>query len=93
MSQEHIRSYIEVVTEMLLCEATRPTILVEDTNYLTPPQEQEVEPQLVADLNDMIFKLRSYRDPGVGDYAAGMEAGMERASDMLENLVNRLRDE
>lgn len=92
MSQEYIRSYIEVVTEMLLKEAAQPTILTEDIAEPVPAAPT-VDELLEEELNKLIFKLRSYQDPDVGEYAAGMEAGMNRAADMLQNLINRLRGE
>jgi hypothetical protein len=89
MHQEHIRSYIEVVTEMLRQGLAQPTLLTEDLGAATVEQPQ-ADPQLLDGLRDTIFKLRSYQDPDIGEYSAGVEAGMSRAADMLENLINRL---
>jgi hypothetical protein len=91
MSQENIRSYIEVVTEMLLTEAAHPTMLVEDVHDVLP--SPTIEHVIEDEVNGLIFKLRSYQDPESGDYALGVEAGMNRAADMLQNMINRLRGE
>jgi hypothetical protein len=47
-------------------------------------------PYLVEDVNDMIFKLRSYSEPdGNLDYARGVEEGLALAANMLERLLER----
>jgi len=48
-------------------------------------------PQLLKeDVNDMIFKLRSYSEPdGNADYARGVEEGLALAANMLERLMER----
>jgi hypothetical protein len=51
------------------------------------PFEEDIEKKL----EDLVFKLQSYQDPDIGEYSAGVEAGMQRAADMLQNLLNRLR--
>lgn len=76
---------------MLLKEAATPTILVEDVALA--PSAPAADEHLYQELDDLIFKLRSYQDPESGEYAAGMEAGMSRAADMLQNMINRLRGE
>lgn len=52
-----------------------------------------LDPAIQQKLEDLIFKLRNYQDPEVGEYAAGMEAGMSQAADMLENLITRIKGE
>jgi hypothetical protein len=43
---------------------------------------------LLDDINDMIFKLRSYGEPdGNLDYARGVEEGLALAAEMLERLL------
>lgn len=56
-------------------------------------EDAQVQPQnpLEDEFNRLIFKLRSYQDSESGDYSAGVEAGMSRAADMIENMLNRLR--
>lgn len=42
------------------------------------------------DVNDVIFKLRSYSESdGSPDYARGVEEGLALAADMLERLLER----
>jgi hypothetical protein len=46
--------------------------------------------QLLEDVNDMIFKLRSYSEPDSDlNYARGVEEGLALAANMLERLLER----
>lgn len=50
----------------------------------------DVSHLLLEDINDMIFKLRSYSEPdGSLDYARGVEEGLALAANMLERLLER----
>ena len=52
----------------------------------------EIDPSefLLEDVNDMIFKLRSYSEPdGNLDYARGVEEGLALAANMMERLIER----
>jgi hypothetical protein len=45
---------------------------------------------LLEDVNDMIFKLRSYSESDDNlDYARGVEEGLALAANMLERLLER----
>jgi len=45
---------------------------------------------LVEDINDMIFKLRSYGETDSNlDYARGVEEGLALAANMLDRLLER----
>lgn len=54
-----------------------------------PDEEPDTLSAIINDLNEVIFRLRSYMDPSGGDLALGLETGMQRASDMIENIVRR----
>jgi hypothetical protein len=47
---------------------------------------------LEEDLNILITRLREYSDPEGGEFSLGVETGMVRAADMLENLIRRHGD-
>ena len=50
----------------------------------------DVPHQLLEDINDMVFKLRSYGEPDSNlDYARGVEEGLALAANMLERLLER----
>ena len=45
---------------------------------------------LIEDVNDMIFKLRSYSEQDSNlDYARGVEEGLALAANMLDRLIER----
>jgi hypothetical protein len=47
----------------------------------------------VGELKDLVFKLRAFQESQSGDYGYGFEMGMQRAADMVENLILRLSEE
>jgi len=50
--------------------------------------KEEVEHPLVPQLRDLVLKLRSHlEDDDNQDMAIGVETGMNRAADMIENLL------
>jgi len=91
MSQDLIREYIEITESMFVGPLPQPEILTEEV--LVEHVDPVLDPAIQQKLEDLIFKLRNYQDPEVGEYAAGMEAGMSQAADMLENLITRIKGE
>lgn len=77
-----MRSYI-MATEQLTNEA-------EPVAETVPLNEDTEHPgSLVADLDTVIFKLRAFMESSGGDYALGFETGMQRAAEMIENVLRR----
>jgi len=78
-----------VLTEELLAHyatATTPPVNVE----ITEEKSEIVANPIIQECRDIIFKLRTFmEDASGGDYALGIEIGMQRAADMIENLVGR----
>lgn len=76
----------------MFVEPETPQVLNEEVlvEQLAPAA---LDPMMEEKLSNLVFKLRSYQDPDMGEYAAGVEAGMSRAADMLQNLINRLKGE
>lgn len=89
---KQMRGFIEI-TDELLWEYAR--ITRHDQTYLTesveeePQQEEPTEHPMIAEAHDLVFKLRSFMEDSAGDYALGVETGMQRAADMIENLIRR----
>jgi hypothetical protein len=85
---EDIRKFIDLTESLVI-----PPMPMQQPVVLEPevPDQPELEDELVQDMEKLIFKLRSYQDPDIGEYSAGVEAGMNRAADMVQNLLNRLR--
>jgi hypothetical protein len=47
---------------------------------------------LLEELNDLVFKLRAFTDTNDDVLAEGIEVGMQRAADMIENMLNRHKE-
>ena len=61
----------------------------------TPDVTEEVSVDVSGRLAEMVFKMRAYSEPlteSVQDdtYCTGVEAGLEMAAEMLENLIREL---
>ena len=84
-----MREFISI-TDALLQEYVQfsQPVLVE--HVVEAPQEEVFEHPLLQECRDLVFKLRSFMESEAGgDYAFGMESGMQRAADMIENLIRR----
>jgi hypothetical protein len=44
---------------------------------------------ILEDLRDLVFKLRAFMESREGDLGLGIELGMQRAAEMIENLLAR----
>ena len=47
---------------------------------------------LLLELNDIVFKLRAFTETNDDVLAEGIELGMQRAADMIDNMLNRHRE-
>lgn len=56
--------------------------LMEAENLTAPVSIRE-------DLEEVIYKLRAFTESSDGDYAWGVEIGMQRAAEMIENVIRR----
>lgn len=65
--------------------------VVRDDVILTEASAPQVDSEVDNQMQALIFKLRSYRDPELGEFADGVESGMSRAADMIENMLERMR--
>lgn len=75
-----MREFI-MATEMLTRQDV-PAPLVEE-------EPVSSEPSLLEDLEDVVFKLRAFMESSGGEYAYGVELGMQRAADMIERVIKR----
>lgn len=62
-----------------------PVVLEEDTNM----DQASPSPIILADLRDVVFKLRAFMEDREGDLGLGIEMGMQRAAEMIENVIAR----
>lgn len=79
---QRMRSYIMATAQL--------TNEMEPVVETVPLSEDTEHPgSLLADLDTVIFKLRAFMESSGGDYALGVEIGMQRAADMIENVLRR----
>jgi hypothetical protein len=95
--EDEIRRFILLTESLDICQPLvfKPVEIQPEIEDFVEPVEEFVpnyDDEMLQKMEDLIFKLKSYQDPDVGEYSAGVEAGMNRAADMLQNLVNRLRE-
>ena len=76
---EQMRSFI-MATEPL--NRPEPELLVES-------DEPAPQTSVLEELEDIVFRLRAFMESSNGDYALGVEIGMQRAADMIENVIKR----
>lgn len=55
-----------------------------DENTSVPPENP-----ILAECRDLVFKLRSFMESSGGEYGLGVEMGMQRAAEMIDNLIRR----
>jgi hypothetical protein len=85
---EQMKAFIHIVSEYgVLVESEGQ---YSDPQILTESVSNNPNNPFLAECRDIIFKLRSFMESeSEGDHALGVEEGMARAADMLENLVAR----
>lgn len=82
---DDIRRYIRLTENTAMFSEDEDTTL-EDIHVV----DVDASHLLLEDVNDMIFKLRSYSErDGTLDYARGVEEGLALAANMLERLLER----
>jgi hypothetical protein len=86
MSNQQMKDFIEITDDLLRAYVSmEPVMIVEDSKPIKPM----VNP-IIMECKDLVFKLRAFmEDASSGDYALGLEMGMQRAADMIENLIRR----
>lgn len=85
MNDDQMRSFI-LLAEAMRFEETEQQPVNDDT---APPQNSVIGPVLQHDLDEIVFRLRGFMETSGGDFALGVETGMQRAADMIENLIRR----
>jgi hypothetical protein len=78
-----MREFI-MATEMLTNQSDEPVIVAE-----AEVSRPTLDVALREDLERIIFKLRAFMEACDGEYALGVETGMQRAADMIENALKR----
>lgn len=84
---ENMRSFM-TVAEMYSVETDADAYILAEEEAIETAPTSGVE-AIMADLKDAVFKLRAFCETESGDYALGVEMGMQRAADMIENIIRR----
>lgn len=76
---------------IILAEHFANTPSNDEVEYVEEPvKEPELNPALMHDLGELCSRMRAFMETESSDeYALGIETGMQRAADMIENLVRR----
>lgn len=87
---ESMKTYILLVEEMLGRNYQAYSLGADQSEETTEEQEEEnIEHPSVNEMRDVVFKLKSFMESSGGDYALGVEHGMQRAAEMIENIIRR----
>lgn len=91
MSDDYLimREFIDI-TSLYSDQPVEPAeILHEDVVHLYP-QSEPVEHPLINQLKELVSKMRAHMENDENqDVAMGVETGMNRAADMIENLLKQ----
>jgi hypothetical protein len=74
-----------ILTESLVEPDEAPIRLIDEPETMTPMRS------IYEDLQDAVFKMRAFTESCDGDVGFGVELGLQRAADMIENVINRHR--
>jgi hypothetical protein len=80
-----MREYI-MATEYLL--QVEPNHDVVESVVVMEAAPAAIDSSLLQELRDTMFKLRAFTESADGDISLGIEMGMQRAADMIENIIN-----
>jgi hypothetical protein len=85
MMEESMRNFI-VLAEHYIASSV-------DDEVETPEEivvmEEAPDAAILHDLDVLATRLRTFMESEGGDFALGVETGMQRAADMIENLIRR----
>lgn len=80
-----MRTYIYLAESLGMSDEELETAVEADIDN----DEFETLDLLVEDLILLVEKLRAHSEPEDGDFSLGVEMGMNRAADMIENAIKR----
>lgn len=84
MTDEQMQNFI------VLAESLNAEILAEETDVETEAAESVAPTHAIfEELAQVSFRLRTFMESEGGEYALGVEMGMQRAADMIDNVIGR----
>lgn len=81
---DNLRKFMMLVEDSVLLD-------IDDTTE-TDFELDEKEVDVVARLEEIVFRLRAHQDNTGGDYSFGFESALEMAAEMVENLLTSLKE-
>lgn len=79
-----------MLTEELLAHYARAATPVHlEPEAVVETEDLSVEHPCINECREVVFKLRAFMESAGGDYALGVEHGMQRAAEMIENIIRR----
>lgn len=87
---EGMKGFILLTEELLHHYAAVNGVAQQPMPELVVEAEEEiVEHPMIQECRDLVFKLRAFMESEGGDYGLGVEMGMQRAAEMMENVIRR----
>lgn len=84
-----MREYISLAEELNLMAGEQVPDLSDKPSGEPSDEPVGEEHPAIDDLRNLAFKLRAHTENDDGEYSLGVEMGMQRAADMIENLIRR----
>jgi hypothetical protein len=82
-----MRGFIYLAEEYLAQLDEAASQIGVETEQAPSPSEDTITPAVLRDLDEVVFKLRAFMETAGGDYALGVETGMQSAADMIERVI------
>jgi hypothetical protein len=76
-----MRDFMVITENLIGPDIEQPAIIAETRVVL--------HGTILEDLQDAVFKMRAFTESREGDLGLGIELGMQRAADMIDNVINR----
>ena len=80
---QQMREFIEMAENLI---GNEPEMIIEAASIVDTNVSSQV---IFEDLRDVVFKLRAFTESREGDIGLGIELGMQRAAEMIENIIRR----
>ena len=87
------RDYVQMVNEEMVVLTSPSENLCEDREFISESMlVGTMSHPIFEDLKNVTHTLRAFMESSGGDYALGVEDGMQRAAEMIENILKRHED-
>ena len=84
-----MKNFIVLTEELLTHYAQATGNAPVEPEPVVEHEEVVAEHPVLGELRDLVFKLKAFMESAEGDYGLGVESGMQRAAEMIENIIRR----